>query len=355
MAELATWVGSLPGVATCWNTLVSTVQWVNALPPVLGALVGGVVMLAVLYVAIRLWIFTKFMYTIEQLPGPLALPWLGNSLQLMSLMNRPKAWYMPPGCCDFLLCDVAACGKRQCLMFHFPAADRMHTHDENARAEAEKFRETLPFIDWARDFQPLFRLWVGPIPAVIITDPSVARLVLGPSGPLTKSSIYKFIHPWLKTGLLTSGGNKWKARRKLCVHPGLLLLSWAGQLLTHVLSRAGLLQAFTLMSSTITSRFLLRSQTPYVTASRPAARCLRMAVSMCVRALVRLRMVVVVVNHTGTASDTYVTNATLAIISKCAFGSQVAAQALPGEPQSEYVRAVNCQTESLFKRVLQPW
>ena len=55
------------------------------------------------------------------------------------------------------------------------------------------------------------------MPAVIITDPSVAREILGPNGPLTKSRIYKFIQPWLKTGLLTSTGTKWRGRRKLCV------------------------------------------------------------------------------------------------------------------------------------------
>ena len=50
----------------------------------------------------------------------------------------------------------------------------------------------------------------------------------------------------------------------------------------------------------------------------------------------------------------YVTNATLDIISKCAFGHEINAQALQGE-QQPYAQAVNEQTESIFARVLQPW
>ncbi|XP_048448511.1 cytochrome P450 4V2-like, partial [Rhincodon typus] len=41
------------------------------------------------------------------------------------------------------------------------------------------------------------------------------QVVLSSSKHLDKSYAYKFLHPWLGTGLLTSTGNKWRARRKL--------------------------------------------------------------------------------------------------------------------------------------------
>lgn len=97
------------------------------------------------------------------------------------------------------------------------ASIRLHKKDKKSHLAAKRYRENLVFVKWARRFLPLFRVWVGPVPAVVITDPSVARQILGPTGPLTKSSIYKLIHPWLKTGLLTSTGPKWKARRRLYV------------------------------------------------------------------------------------------------------------------------------------------
>ncbi|GCB73373.1 hypothetical protein scyTo_0002508 [Scyliorhinus torazame] len=43
----------------------------------------------------------------------------------------------------------------------------------------------------------------------------ILKVILSSSKQLDKSYVYKFLHPWLGTGLLTSTGNKWRARRKL--------------------------------------------------------------------------------------------------------------------------------------------
>jgi cytochrome P450 family 4 len=42
-----------------------------------------------------------------------------------------------------------------------------------------------------------------------------AEKVLGSAKHLDKSLIYDFLHPFLKTGLLTSGGEKWHKRRRM--------------------------------------------------------------------------------------------------------------------------------------------
>ena len=60
-------------------------------------------------------------------------------------------------------------------------------------------------------------------------------------------------------------------------------------------------------------------------------------------------------NDTSHARYRYITNATLDIISQCAFGQDVHAQSPDGEQQPAYVQAVNEQTELIFDRVLKPW
>lgn len=42
-----------------------------------------------------------------------------------------------------------------------------------------------------------------------------AEKVLGTSKHIEKSFIYDFLHPFLKTGLLTSSGDKWHKRRRM--------------------------------------------------------------------------------------------------------------------------------------------
>ena len=41
------------------------------------------------------------------------------------------------------------------------------------------------------------------------------EMFLGSSKHLDKGFIYDFLHPFLKTGLLTSSGNKWHTRRRM--------------------------------------------------------------------------------------------------------------------------------------------
>lgn len=58
-------------------------------------------------------------------------------------------------------------------------------------------------------------LWLCTMPMLVIIGPDSAEDILRRSQHLEKSKLYDFFHPWLKTGLLTSYGDKWKSRRKL--------------------------------------------------------------------------------------------------------------------------------------------
>nr|XP_053629682.1 LOW QUALITY PROTEIN: cytochrome P450 4C1-like [Cherax quadricarinatus] len=59
------------------------------------------------------------------------------------------------------------------------------------------------------------RLWIGPHPNILISGPRATEVMLSSSRHLDKSLDYRFLHPWLGTGLLTSSGSKWHSRRKL--------------------------------------------------------------------------------------------------------------------------------------------
>ncbi|KAL0973928.1 hypothetical protein UPYG_G00213080 [Umbra pygmaea] len=62
---------------------------------------------------------------------------------------------------------------------------------------------------------PLLKVWVGPKPLVVLFHAETVEGVLQSSKHLDKSWFYRFLHPWLGTGLLTSTGDKWRGRRKM--------------------------------------------------------------------------------------------------------------------------------------------
>ncbi|XP_061575069.1 cytochrome P450 4V2-like [Cololabis saira] len=78
----------------------------------------------------------------------------------------------------------------------------------------EFFRQIVDYTQEFRD-KPLFKIWVGPIPFVILYHAENVEKVLSNPVHLDKSFAYKFLHPWLGTGLLTSTGKKWRQRRKI--------------------------------------------------------------------------------------------------------------------------------------------
>ncbi|KAL6254371.1 hypothetical protein P5V15_014418 [Pogonomyrmex californicus] len=64
-------------------------------------------------------------------------------------------------------------------------------------------------------YYPIFKVWLLFKPFVAIHHPDDMEIILGTMTHIEKSIVYNMFHPWLKTGLLTSGGTKWQLRRKL--------------------------------------------------------------------------------------------------------------------------------------------
>lgn len=63
--------------------------------------------------------------------------------------------------------------------------------------------------------QKFTKLWIGPQPVMLVHHPDVAEVLMKSSKLIEKAEIYQLLHPWLGTGLLTSGGEKWSKRRRL--------------------------------------------------------------------------------------------------------------------------------------------
>ncbi|XP_026825369.1 cytochrome P450 4C1 [Ooceraea biroi] len=64
-------------------------------------------------------------------------------------------------------------------------------------------------------YYPIIKIWCFFVPVVSIRHPDDLKIVLSPMKHLEKSAIYDILLSWFNTGLLTSAGDKWHARRKI--------------------------------------------------------------------------------------------------------------------------------------------
>ncbi|XP_059477869.1 cytochrome P450 4c3 [Neocloeon triangulifer] len=69
--------------------------------------------------------------------------------------------------------------------------------------------------DCATQYGELFVIWVGLRPFVFIQSAEACQPLLNSSMHIDKSYEYGFLNDWVGTGLITSSGSKWHARRKL--------------------------------------------------------------------------------------------------------------------------------------------
>ncbi|XP_069833808.1 cytochrome P450 4V2 [Dendropsophus ebraccatus] len=76
------------------------------------------------------------------------------------------------------------------------------------------FQQIIEYTEVMRHL-PLVKLWIGPMPFVIAYHAETVEPILSTSKHMDKSFAYKFLHPWLGLGLLTSTGEKWRSRRKM--------------------------------------------------------------------------------------------------------------------------------------------
>lgn len=64
-------------------------------------------------------------------------------------------------------------------------------------------------------YENVARIWIGPKLVIFLTNPADVEIILNSSVHIEKSDEYRFFKPWLGNGLLISGGDHWRAHRKL--------------------------------------------------------------------------------------------------------------------------------------------
>ncbi|XP_043274305.1 cytochrome P450 4C1-like [Venturia canescens] len=65
------------------------------------------------------------------------------------------------------------------------------------------------------DYYPTYKITTPLWTVLNLRHPDDAEILLSSTQHITKSALYDFLHPWFKTGLLTSTGGKWQKRRKI--------------------------------------------------------------------------------------------------------------------------------------------
>ncbi|XP_053970133.1 cytochrome P450 4c3 [Anastrepha ludens] len=130
--------------------------------PITIILVGAITCFLVIYNKRR----ARMVHLIEKIPGPAAMPFIGNSIE----MNVD--------------------------------------HDELFN----RLTGTIKLWGHRIGFN---KAWQGTSPYVMLFDPETVEPILNSQKFIDKSHDYDYLRPWLGTGLLTSFGRKWHSRRKI--------------------------------------------------------------------------------------------------------------------------------------------
>ncbi|NWT69346.1 CP4V2 protein, partial [Prunella himalayana] len=148
------------------------------------------------------------MEAVEGLSGrPQLLPWGAGIITL--LLTIVTVWSLP---------SLMEYWRQWRMMKSIPGVGPCYPLVGNTllfERKGEDFFKQIQFYSEQFRSWPLFKLWIGPVPVMFLYHPESVEVILNSSKHIEKSYLYKFLHPWLGTGLLTSTGDKWRSRRKM--------------------------------------------------------------------------------------------------------------------------------------------
>ncbi|XP_032594831.1 cytochrome P450 4d1 isoform X2 [Drosophila grimshawi] len=89
-----------------------------------------------------------------------------------------------------------------------------HAHHFIGKAPHELMQTIFNFLEkYGKDMT--LKIWLGPELNLLMSNPEDLKIILGTLLFNDKAGEYKALEPWLKEGLLVSGGRKWHNRRKI--------------------------------------------------------------------------------------------------------------------------------------------
>ncbi|CAC5409593.1 CYP4V2 [Mytilus coruscus] len=106
--------------------------------------------------------------------------------------------------------------RKELNKFPGPAAVPVFGNALMLKTDRKEFYHQLQ--QWCEDYREsgIVRLWLFEgIPWIGIYKAEYCEILLNSSKHIDKAQEYRFLHPWLGTGLLTSTGTKWKTRRRM--------------------------------------------------------------------------------------------------------------------------------------------
>ncbi|XP_014241867.1 cytochrome P450 4C1-like [Cimex lectularius] len=78
------------------------------------------------------------------------------------------------------------------------------------------YEDIFPYFNKIiQDYPRVRKAWLLGMPIVILSEPEDIKIIMNSTTHIQKGFGYQFFGPWLSEGLLTSDGDKWKARRKI--------------------------------------------------------------------------------------------------------------------------------------------
>lgn len=115
-----------------------------------------------------------------------------------------------------LLADHLIKRRRKEISKDIPGPKALPLIGNSLMYAGKSVEDIMQFINSNRQkYGPLYKVWIFNQLAIFSSDPKDVEVVLSSQKLITKNRLYDLLLPWLGTGLLMSTDKKWHSRRKI--------------------------------------------------------------------------------------------------------------------------------------------